>query len=185
MHAAASYAQLDVLSYLVQQGGDVNVTDEDGDTPLYTVEDVNTAQWLIDQGARIDWRNRAGVSPIEHLEEEGFPHIAAFLRSRLENDSSALPSDEPPSETQPSQHSQDAASETLTSNLIQSIGDIMQRAEAQGTDPDQELRDAVSRTVLEGVWTGYELTTHDNPSTPPEDQQSKRPKTNGVHEPEP
>jgi uncharacterized protein len=59
----------------------------------------------------------------------------------------------------------------------------MQRAEAQGTNPDEELRDAVSRTVLEGVWTGYELTTHDNPPTPSsEDQQSKRPKMNGAHD---
>ena len=79
MHAAASYAQLDVLAYLVQQGnhpgsargmtcstllpgGDVNITDEDGDTPLYTVENIATAQWLIDHGAVIDRRNGQGVS---------------------------------------------------------------------------------------------------------------------------
>lgn len=84
MHAAASYAQLDVLAYLVQQGkihpdelplllippgGDVNITDEDGDTPLYTVENIDTARWLIDHGAVIDRRNGAGVSvcpPSQH-----------------------------------------------------------------------------------------------------------------------
>jgi len=43
-------------------GGDVNITDGDGDTPLYTVENIETAQWLIDHGALIDRRNNDGVS---------------------------------------------------------------------------------------------------------------------------
>ena len=82
-----------------------------------------------------------------------------------------------------SQHFQNAASETLTSNLIQSVSDIMQRAEAQGTDPDEELRTAVSRTVLEGVLTGYELSTQDGTDANLEDQLSKRPRMNGFHDP--
>ncbi|KAH0832942.1 hypothetical protein J3R83DRAFT_11912 [Lanmaoa asiatica] len=198
MHAAASYAQLDVLAYLVQQGGDVNITDEDGDTPLYTVENVDTAHWLIDHGAVIDRRNGAGVSvrsplqslplaliiapkPIEHLEED-FPHVAAFLRSR--SDPSACLGSATSAQPRLSQHSQNAASETLTSNLIQSASDIMQRAEAEGTDPDEELRAAVSRTVLEGVFTGYELSTQDGTDTPNlEGQHPKRPRMNGFRDP--
>lgn len=214
MHAAASYAQLDVLAYLVQQGnhprlapdailstilppgGDVNITDEDGDTPLFTVENIDTAQWLIDHGAVIDWRNGAGVSvrspshisslaliippkPIEHLHED-FPQVAAFLQSRL--DPSAPPRSATSAEPRLSLHSQNAASETLTSNLIQSVSDIMQRAEAEGTDPDEELRAAVSRTVLEGVLTGYEWSTQDGADSL-EDQNSKRPRMNGFHDP--
>lgn len=31
----------------------------------------------------------------------------------------------------------------------------MQRAEAEGRDPDEELRQAVGRTVLAGMLTGY------------------------------
>lgn len=42
---------------------------------------------------------------------------------------------------------------------MQSVHDIMQRAEAEGRDPDEELRAVVGRTVLEGVVTGYEMTT--------------------------
>ncbi|KAF8440536.1 ankyrin repeat-containing domain protein [Boletus edulis BED1] len=180
MHAAASYAQLDVLAYLVQQGGDVNITDEDGDTPLYTVENIDTARWLIDHGAAIDRRNGAGVSPIEHIQED-FPEVAAFLQSRL--DPSAPLNNVIPAEPQLSQHSQNAASETLTSNLIQSVSDIMQRAEAQGTDPDQELRAAVSQTVLDGVLTGYELSTQDGADTNTQEQLSKRSRMNGFHDP--
>ena len=43
-------------------GGDVNVTDEDGDTPLYTVENVETATWLVQHGAAVNRQNSEGIS---------------------------------------------------------------------------------------------------------------------------
>jgi uncharacterized protein len=43
-------------------GGDVNVTDEDGDTPLYTVETLEVAQWLVEHGAIVDRVNAEGIS---------------------------------------------------------------------------------------------------------------------------
>jgi hypothetical protein len=64
-----------------------------------------------------------------------------------------------PTPQQPSQHQQDIASEELTSSLMHSVQDIMQRADAEGRDPEAELREVVRRTVLEGVLTGYEMTT--------------------------
>lgn len=42
---------------------------------------------------------------------------------------------------------------------MQQVHEIMQRAEAEGRDPDEELRTVVGRTVLEGVVTGYEMST--------------------------
>ena len=42
---------------------------------------------------------------------------------------------------------------------MESVQDIMQRAEAEGRDPDAELREVVGRHVLEGVLTGYEIST--------------------------
>ena len=59
----------------------------------------------------------------------------------------------------------------------------MQRAEAQGTDPDEQLRAVVTQTVLEGVLTGYHLSTQDGADTDSQDQSSKRPRMNGFHEP--
>jgi uncharacterized protein len=44
---------------------------------------------------------------------------------------------------------------------MESVQDIMQRAEAEGLDPDDELRHVVSRTVVEGVLTGYQMTEED------------------------
>ncbi|KAG6900677.1 hypothetical protein C0993_004986 [Termitomyces sp. T159_Od127] len=79
MHAAASYGQLAVLAFLISRGGNVNVTDADGDTPLYTAEDVATARFLVEHGATIDHRNADGVSPIEHVADE-YPAVAAYLQ---------------------------------------------------------------------------------------------------------
>ena len=57
---------------------------------------------------------------------------------------------------QPSQHAQNAASENLTSSLLQSVQSIIQRAEAEGREvPEEELRQIVGRAVIEGVITGY------------------------------
>ncbi|RDB25523.1 hypothetical protein Hypma_006508 [Hypsizygus marmoreus] len=156
MHAAASYGQLEVLDYLISRGGDVNVTDGDGDTPLYTVENIETAKFLVEHGATVDRRNVEGISPIEHLTED-FGHVATYLQSL-----SSPTAPEAPGPLQPSQHQQNAASEQLTSELMASVQDIMQRAEAEGRDPDEELRQVVSRTVLEGVVTGFQMTTDDD-----------------------
>lgn len=43
-------------------GGDVNVTDHDGDTPLYAVENIQTARFLIDNGASLQIINNEGIS---------------------------------------------------------------------------------------------------------------------------
>ncbi|KAH9928602.1 ankyrin repeat-containing domain protein [Fomitopsis serialis] len=155
MHAAASYGQLHVLDYLVSKGGDVNITDNDGDTPLYVVENIETARWLVEHGATVERQNSEGISPAQYLEED-FPEVAAYLHSLT---ATTDPASAASSLTQPSQHAQNLASEHLTSSLIQSVQDVMQRAEAEGRNPDEELRQVVGRTVLEGVVTGYGMST--------------------------
>jgi ankyrin repeat protein len=179
MHAAASYGQLDILAYLFSQGGNVNVTDGDGDTPLYAVENTETAQWLLDHGSTLNHQNNDGVSPIEHLQED-FPEIAAYLQSRLNPSSCMMPG--AVTTSQPSQHQQNIATESLTSSLMQSVHDIMERSEADGRDPDEELRQVVGRTVLEGVIAGYEMTTDNDAAHNPEADSPngvKRPRMDG------
>jgi len=157
MHAAASYGQIHVLEYLITKGGDVNITDADGDTPLYTVEDVNTAKWLVDHGAMVDRRNSEGISPVEHLTED-FPQVASYLQTLLPPGSSIAAAPLPSSSEQPSQHSQNLASEELTSRLMSSVEEIMARCQAEGIEPDEDtLREMVSRHVLEGVITGFQM----------------------------
>jgi len=40
-----------------------------------------------------------------------------------------------------------------------SVHEVMQRAEAEGRDPDHDLRQVVSRAVLQGVVTGFQMST--------------------------
>ena len=62
MHASASYAHTDILEYLISVGGDINLRDDDGDTPLYVVESVEMARWMIDRGAEWGVVNEEGLS---------------------------------------------------------------------------------------------------------------------------
>ncbi|KIY43961.1 ankyrin [Fistulina hepatica ATCC 64428] len=166
MHAAASYGRHEVLEYLISKGGDVNATDEDGDTPLYTVEDVATAQLLVRHGATIDRTNAEGVSPIEHLEED-FAPVADYLRSVAAEKAGAETLVTLATRTHymdtaheaPSQHTQNVASEQLTSEFIAAVESLAQRAREEGREPDEEeIQQLVRRTVVDGVLAGYQMT---------------------------
>lgn len=62
MHAAASYAHLTLLGYLLANGGDINLRDDDGDTPLYVVESVEMAEWMVRHGADPGLTNDEGLT---------------------------------------------------------------------------------------------------------------------------
>ena len=162
----------------------MNVTDEDGDTPIYTVENIDTAQWLVEHGAEVHRHNVEGLSvssrrdvpicpfnvklihlqPIEHLAED-FPAVASYLASLPNSSPAATVSSPVPlaRPEQPSQHSQNAASEELTSTLIERVSDVAARAEIDGRDLDEEeLRAVVERTVIDGLHTGYGMSVNAN-----------------------
>jgi hypothetical protein len=55
------------VTYLISKGGNINITDEDGDTPLYTVESIECARFLIeDCGADPKWKNGEGITVCLH-----------------------------------------------------------------------------------------------------------------------
>ena len=43
------------------------MVDEDGETPLFVVEDVEVAQYLVTHGAKVDHRNLDGMSVSSQL----------------------------------------------------------------------------------------------------------------------
>jgi hypothetical protein len=61
------------------------------------------------------------------------------------------------------------------------VQEIMERSEREGTDPNEELRAAVSRTVIEGVVTGFDLGEAANAARRGDDGRdgTKRPRTGG------
>lgn len=85
LHAASSYAQLDILRELVHKYGvDRNIRDEDGETPLFVAESVDVARCLVEElGADLNARNEEGVTAAEKIEGEGdYPDVVEYLKSR-------------------------------------------------------------------------------------------------------
>ncbi|KAI5840370.1 ankyrin repeat-containing domain protein, partial [Tricharina praecox] len=83
LHAAASYNHVSLLRSLVRShGGNVNLSDDDGDTPLFVAETVETARCLVEElGADVAHRNHAGLTAAESIEDDGqLPLVAAYLR---------------------------------------------------------------------------------------------------------
>ena len=86
VHAAASYNQLPVLRHLVQKyNADVNILDEDGETPLFAAEKVEVAKCLVEElGADTTIQNGEGQTAEQKIgDEEGEAHeVYQYLRSR-------------------------------------------------------------------------------------------------------
>ncbi|KZF18829.1 ankyrin repeat protein [Xylona heveae TC161] len=83
LHAAASYNHISLLRALVRDFNvNVNIRDEDGETPLFVVERPEIAECLVEElGADLNAKNDEGQIAEEKIEEEGdFPLVAAALR---------------------------------------------------------------------------------------------------------
>ncbi|EAT85629.2 hypothetical protein HBI56_132740 [Parastagonospora nodorum] len=85
VHAAASYNQLEVLRDLVQKhSANVNILDEDGETPLFACEKADVAKCLVEElGADSSIRNEEGKTAEEKIgEEEGEANeVYQYLKS--------------------------------------------------------------------------------------------------------
>ena len=83
LHAAASYNHLDLLKTLVNEFHiDINIRDEDRETPLFVVETVEAAQILVEElGANVMIKNAEGETAEEKILSEGeHPTIAAYIK---------------------------------------------------------------------------------------------------------
>ena len=83
VHAAASYNHLDLLRTLVHEFHvDPNIRDEDGESALFVVESVESAQCLLEE-LRADptVKNDEGMTAEEKIRTEGdYPTVADYLR---------------------------------------------------------------------------------------------------------
>ena len=90
LHAAASYAKLDLLRTLVNTYNvSPNIKDSDGETPLFVAETEDVVRVLIEElGADADVVNDEGVSALENarvnMEEDGgtWGDVVRYLESR-------------------------------------------------------------------------------------------------------
>ncbi|ODQ48424.1 hypothetical protein PICMEDRAFT_70061 [Pichia membranifaciens NRRL Y-2026] len=81
IHAAASYGNIDLLRYLLQNGGNPNVQDSDGDTPLHHTESLDVAKVLVQEfNANYRLKNNDGLNVKEYfVEENEFPELIRFF----------------------------------------------------------------------------------------------------------
>ncbi|GAV29502.1 hypothetical protein PMKS-003003 [Pichia membranifaciens] len=81
IHAAASYGNIDLLRYLLQNGGDPNVQDSDGDTPLHHTESLDTAKVLVQEfNANYRLKNNDGLNVKDFfIEENEFADLIRFF----------------------------------------------------------------------------------------------------------
>lgn len=81
IHAAASYGNIELLKYLLNNGGDPNIQDSDGDTPLHHCESLEVIKLLINEfNANYRVKNNDGLNVKDYfIEEDEFPDIIAFL----------------------------------------------------------------------------------------------------------
>ena len=84
LHAAASYSHANLLRCLVNEfHADPNkLLDEDGETCLFVVENVECARVLVEQlGCKVDIRNNDGQTARDKIEAEGeYVEVAVYLR---------------------------------------------------------------------------------------------------------
>ncbi|KAI0997863.1 hypothetical protein K3495_g10326 [Podosphaera aphanis] len=85
LHAAASYNHLELLRRLVTEFNvNVDLKDEDGETPLFVAETVECARILLEElHADITIKNFEGKTVVERLSEDGeFPEVVMYLRTK-------------------------------------------------------------------------------------------------------
>ncbi|ORX63256.1 ankyrin [Anaeromyces robustus] len=82
LHAAVSYSRLEAARWLLEHGADVNITDDDGDTPLHSCESVAMAKMLIEEfNADPLKKNDEGKMPIDNAYEEDYDDLVEYLKN--------------------------------------------------------------------------------------------------------
>jgi hypothetical protein len=159
LHAASSYNHLTLLRALVKDfHADVNIQDQDGETPLFTCETVETAKCLIESlGA--DWRvrNSEGMTAREKIQQEGdWPLVGAYLGEVESTNSTSTSSpplkfpinvttiDDPITATS---SDNTAETEVVDPAFKARIESLAARPDFQGEEGQRELRNLVTEAV--------------------------------------
>ena len=163
VHAAVSYHQLEVLRELVNKYKvDVNLLDEDGETPLFAAETSDVARCLVEElGA--DWgiRNTDGKTAEEKFaEEEGEANeVYQYLRSLRGGGADAQPVSAEADGVHPppplpngvqielGTMAEDAAGEAPDPEIRRRIEELAARPDFETEEVQRQLRELVTDVV--------------------------------------
>lgn len=179
LHAAISYNHLDLARTLVHEFHvDVDIIDEDGESPLFSTEAISAARLLVEElGADRKLRNLEGQTAAEKIEaDEDFPDVAAYLKelelqdnagtSNVSNDSTTadaateavLP--EGMSIRVGTMDASDIEGEGIVDpELKRRIEELATRDDFQGEEGQRQLRELVSDAVKEHLDTTEDRTS--------------------------
>ena len=167
---AASYNHLDLLKALVQEFHvDANITDEDGETPLFVVESVEAAQCLLEElKADPTIKNVEGLIAEEKIRAEGENvTIADFLAEssiRKSSVSNGAPQDAqanghlPPLPPNVKMNLGSLEDEQSLGDIAEADPDFKRRIEElaasdnfQGAEGQKQLRELIADAIKGGV----------------------------------
>ncbi len=83
LHYAVSRNNIEAINFIVKNGGDIELKNEDGETPLFTatvLENLDAMKALIKLGAKIDTRNSLGIHLLYIAEHKKNSEIGNILR---------------------------------------------------------------------------------------------------------
>ena len=83
LHIAAERGDIDVVTFLIENGADVNVTDFNGNTPLIFIinktGNLETTERLLQKGAAVNTQNRTGETALMYAAWRGHADIVRLL----------------------------------------------------------------------------------------------------------
>ena len=154
MHASISWNQYDVLNYLISKGGNIDIVDDDGESPLFVVETLEMARYIVENlNANPNLRNKEGKTvSISYNIQVNFTNVVQALENFIENDEHheiqqylLTVSDKPAIQQN------DNGLELEESELSKRIESVMIEAEQQGVDPDTRLREVIGEAVMDHI----------------------------------
>ncbi|KAJ2591862.1 hypothetical protein H4R99_006602 [Coemansia sp. RSA 1722] len=153
MHAASSWSHLHVLKYLIENGGDVNITDPDGDTPLHICEDKECAALLLEHGADPSIENHEGLSPVHTTLENEATEVTEMLCERLGIPVPKLEeirNEDDDDNNGDANGNSDALNDAITDAKLEELSNwLLQNAEENSEADEDALREMVTNFVLQ------------------------------------
>lgn len=158
LHAAASYNHLDLLRAMVNEFHvDINIKDEDGETPLFVVETIEAAQLLVEElGANMSLKNREGMTAEEKIQLEGdYPTLAAFLQeSRLHHNENSQ--NETVHYSSEGPFNDDVRPPPLPPNVTVNIGTMNEQIAAEDIDVNPDFKQRIEALATSKDFQGEE-----------------------------
>jgi uncharacterized protein len=161
LHAASSYGHLSLMRTLVHTYNvDPNITDEDGDTPLFYAESLEVARCLVDElGADYGKQNEEGHTAADKIQEDGegewVTGVLEYLQTKAGGSSTIANGVDPRAVNQPPVISQPG----MVPQNVQIEFGTMQELPEQEVDPEfrRRIEEIASKGDLESEEVQSEL----------------------------